>query len=68
MRKRLDLSEDADLDLELYPRPKTVWEVLSSGDLFSTLQPINVTRLMTDALRRLETPAPWLIGPDVYVH
>jgi len=67
MRKALKLDKDEKLQVVLYPRPKTLWESLSSGDLFPVKSPkISQLKAWIEAeAASLSTPAPWVLAPDI---
>ncbi|RPI28824.1 MAG: signal peptide peptidase SppA [Acidobacteria bacterium] len=67
MRQALKLSKDEKLHLVLYPRPKTLWESLSSGDLLPVKMPkIGQLKAWIEAeASSLTTPAPWILAPAI---
>ncbi|MFB3905913.1 MAG: signal peptide peptidase SppA [Acidobacteriota bacterium] len=67
MRKALKLGKDEKLELVLYPRPKTLWESLSSGDLLPIKSPkIGQLKAWIEAeAASLSIPSPWLLAPDI---
>jgi len=67
MRKALKLGKDEKLELVLYPRPKTLWESLSSGDLLPVKSPkIGQLKAWIEAeAATLSTPCPWVLAPDI---
>ncbi|RPJ58700.1 MAG: signal peptide peptidase SppA [Acidobacteria bacterium] len=67
MRKALKLGKDEKLQVVLYPRPKTLWESLSSGDLFPVKSPkISQLKAWIEAeAASLSTPSPWVLAPDI---
>lgn len=70
MREELGLEADDKVMLEIHPRPKTLWESLSSGDFFSIITGWRNSPLDT-LLERFEfakTPAEWLLMPEVRIH
>jgi protease-4 len=68
MRGFLKLKKDETLELVLYPRPKTLWESLSSGDFLPVQQhPPRLREWLEAEGKDLSTPAPWAIMPEVQI-
>jgi protease-4 len=67
MRKALKLGKDQKIQLVLYPRPKTLWESLSSGDLLPVKSPkIGQLKAWVEAeAATLSTPSPWVLAPEM---
>ncbi len=67
MKKALKLGKDEKIELVLYPRPKTLWESLSSGDLLPVKSPkIGQLKAWVEAeAASLSTPCPWVLAPDI---
>jgi len=67
MKKALKLGKDEKIDLVLYPRPKTLWESLSSGDLLPVKMPkIGQLKAWIEAeAATLTTPSPWVLAPEI---
>ena len=68
MREALNLKEDEEIELVLYPKPKSLWESLSSGDFFGTQQPLSLEARWEDEIRTLENPRPWLLTPNIRIY
>lgn len=66
MKEALDLPESDSIRLELYPKPKSFLETLTSGDLFELEAPALLDQLVEE-FRILERPAVWLLAPDIRV-
>src|SRR5690606_29895636 len=68
MKEELGLDADAELHLEIRPRPKTFWEMLTSGDLFQVRQRNFLLNFLTEDFKRLEYPTAWLLMPEIRVN
>jgi protease-4 len=68
MKDALNLDRKDQIRLELFPKPKTLFELLASGKLLEIGQPPLVKNLMAKELRILETPGVWLLAPDIRIH
>ena len=68
MKNALNLDQKDQIRLELFPKPKTLLELLASGKLLEIEQPPLVKDLMAKELRILETPGVWLLAPDIRIH
>ncbi len=69
LKKELKIPESDDIDLVLFPKPKSLWQSLAEGDLFKVSAPISsLDSFFKRTLRVLETPAPWLITPELTIH
>jgi protease-4 len=69
LKKELKVPEEEEIELVLFPKPKSLWQSLAEGDLFKVSTPItSLDSFFKKTLRILETPAPWLIVPDVAIH
>ena len=68
MKKLLELPDEEDIELVLYPRPVSLWERLRSGDLFSSRQPLDWIRKLKQEMLPLSRPAPWLISPEIHIY
>lgn len=65
MKALLDISEEETIRLELYPKPRTLWEILMSGELFEMKQPNPLTvQSLLEQLRELEEAKVWLMMPE----
>jgi len=69
IRKELGITEDDKVLLEIYPRPKTIWESFSSGEYFNFkpsypgLELVN----MLEELKAAEIPVQWLLMPEISI-
>jgi len=68
MKEELILSETDEIELELYPRPKSFWEALASNELFEVRIPQQLSQYFSEELRRLEIPSAWLLVPDIRIY
>jgi protease IV len=69
LKKELKVPESDEIELVLFPKPKSLWQSLSEGDLFKVSTPVpSLDSFLKTTLQRLETPAPWLITPAVTIH
>ena len=68
MKQALELQEDEEIELVLYPRPKSLWETLTSGDFFGSRQPPSWSEWLKHELQHLSRPAPWLLMPEVRIY
>lgn len=69
MKKALKIPEREEIELVLYPKPKTLWQALTEGDLVSANQyrPLLVEWLERE-LKLLTTPAPWMLMPEIRIY
>jgi protease IV len=69
LKKELRIPEGEDVDLVLYPKPKTLWQRITEGDLFKVSSPMTpLDSFLKQSLQVPETPAPWLLAPEVEIH
>jgi protease IV len=69
LKKELRIPEGEDVDLVLYPKPKTLWQRITEGDLFKVSSPTTpLDSFLKQSLQVPETPAPWLLAPEVEIH
>jgi len=68
MKQVLGLEEDEEIELVLYPRPKSLWEALASGDFFAIRQPDSLSQWLQEQVPFLSDPAPWLLMPEVRIY
>jgi ClpP class serine protease len=69
LKKELKVPESDEIELVLFPKPKSLWQSLAEGDLFKISTPVpSLDSFLKTTLQRLETPAPWLITPEVTIH
>lgn len=67
IRKELDITDDDKVLLEIYPRPKTLWESFSSGEYFNFMPDypgLSIRELLAE-LKATEIPVQWLLMPEV---
>ena len=68
IKKALKLKEEEEVELILYPKQKSLWELLRSEDLFSLRQPPPLRQWLEKQLPALATPAPWLLMPEIRIN
>lgn len=68
MKQALGLEEDEDIELVLYPRPKSLWEALAGGDFFGIRQRDSLSQWFQEQVPFLSEPAPWLLMPEVRIY
>ncbi len=68
LKKELKVPENEEVELVLYPKPKSFWKTLAEGDFFRTSLPRISVESVRARLRSLETPAPWLVAPEIDIH
>jgi protease IV len=69
LKKELKVPENDEVELVLFPKPKSLWQSLAEGDLFKVSDPISsLDSFFKKTLQVLETPAPWLIAPELTIH
>ena len=68
MKQALGLEEDEDIELVLYPRPKSLWEALAGGDFFGIRQRDSLSQWLQEQVPFLSEPAPWLLMPEVRIY
>ncbi len=70
LKKELKIPETEEVQLVLYPKPKSLWQSLAEGELFktdlSTPTPSIESRLK-QIIHGLETPAPCLLLPEAEI-
>ncbi len=64
LREALDLADDAAIELERYPKPKTFWESLTEGKLVGTPQP-SFQDWVARQLKQMRTVAPRVLMPEM---
>ncbi|GAB4109147.1 MAG: S49 family peptidase [Acidobacteriota bacterium] len=68
MRDALGLPEDAALQLELFPKPKTLLEALTSGELLGIKETRSWIRgLLSGIGESLERPGVWMLVPEIRI-
>ena len=68
MKEILDIGEEEQIELVLYPKPKALWEALLSEDLWNLGAPPSPLRWLQREMKSLATPAPWLLIPEIRIH
>ena len=69
LKKEMRIPEQEEVELVLYPKPKSFWQSLMEGDLFKISTPSpSLDSFFREARQILETPSPWLIAPEVMIH
>ena len=68
MKQVLGLEEDEDIELVLYPRPKSLWEALAGGDFFGIRRRDSLSQWLQEQVPFLSDPAPWLLMPEVRIY
>ena len=69
LKKELKVPDKEEVEIILYPRPKSFWESVMQGDIFrSKVSQPSVLGLIQSTLHSLESPAPWLLAPSVEIH
>ena len=66
MKDVLGLAPSDRIRLELYPKPKSFWETLTSGNLFQISAP-SLVESLREHLNVLERPGIWMLAPEVQV-
>jgi len=67
LKKELNVPDAEEVELVLYPKPKSVWQSLAEGDFFGGSLPKLSPESLKQYIRSLETPSPWLLAPDVEI-
>lgn len=67
MSKALQVGDPKELRLELFPRPKSFWETLTSDSPFRIHQSSALLQKLSEEFRKLETPHPWLLMPELSI-
>ncbi len=69
LKKELKIPENEDVELVLYPKPKSFWQSLTEGDFFKTSIPRpSIEAMLKQTIRSLETPGPLLLAPEINIH
>jgi protease IV len=68
MREELGLREGEEIDLVLFPRPRSLWETFTAGDLLTARQSANLLERLEIEVRAMATPAPWLLAPEIRIY
>ncbi len=68
MREALGLPADAAVQLELFPKPKTLLEALTSGELLEVKEPQALVKaLLFGVMEGLERPGMWMLAPEIRI-
>jgi protease-4 len=67
LKKELKIPENEEVELVLYPKPKSFWKALSEGDFFRISLPRTPVESVRTLMHSLETPAPWLLAPEISI-
>lgn len=67
LKRELKIADNEEVELVLYPKPKSFWQTLAEGDFFSSSIPKVSLDGLKQTLRSLETPAPWLLAPSLEI-
>lgn len=67
LKKELKVPDSEEVELVLYPKPKSFWQSLAEGDFFGSSLPNLSADSLKQSIRFLETPSPWLLAPEVEI-
>jgi protease IV len=69
IRKELEIADGEKVLLEIYPRPKTIWESFSSGEYFNFMPDYAGLSLreLLEELKVTEIPVQWLLMPEISI-
>jgi protease-4 len=65
LKKELKIPENEEVELVLYPKPKSFWQTIAEGDFFPVSVPTLSLESVKQKLNSLQTPAPWLLAPEL---
>jgi len=69
LKKELKVPESEEIELVLYPKPKSLFQSLMEGDLFKTTTSLpSLENYLQQARTLLETPTIWMVTPQVEIH
>jgi protease-4 len=68
MKEALELEEDEEIELVLYPRPKSFWEQLTSGGLIQVRQEPSINQWLQKQFPLLSRPGPWILMPEANIY
>ncbi len=69
LKEELNIPQKEEVELVLYPKPKSLWQSLLQGDwaqLYSS--PQSLESFLRQRLSVMHHPAPWLIAPELVIH
>ncbi|MEE8350562.1 MAG: signal peptide peptidase SppA, partial [Acidobacteriota bacterium] len=64
MEEILGIKENEEIELVLYPRPKTFWEQLASGSLLRAPRQPSINQWLEKQFPLLSRPGPWVLMPE----
>lgn len=67
LKKELKIPDTEDVEVVLYPKPKSFWQSLAEGDFFGSALPNLSADSLKQSIRSLEMPSPWLLAPEVEI-
>ena len=69
LKKELNIPPEEEVELVLYPKPKSLWQSLLSADWAQVSGPEpSLKSLLGERLSAMTHPAPWLIVPELRIH
>ena len=68
MKETLELEEGEEIELVLYPRPKSFWEQLTSGGLIQIREQPSINQWLTEQFPLLSRPGPWVLMPEANIY
>ena len=68
MKESLGLEPDEEIELVLYPRPKSFWEQLTSGSLLQIRQRPSINQWLQEQFPLLSRPGPWVLMPEATIY
>jgi ClpP class serine protease len=68
MKEALELGEDEEIELVLYPRPRSFWEQLSSGSLLQASTRPSINQWLEEQFPLLSRPGPWVLMPEATIY
>jgi protease-4 len=68
LKKELRVPEPEEMELVLYPKPKSLWRSLMEGELFKNTAPMPaLDSYLKEVGQMLETPTLWLLAPTIEI-
>jgi len=69
LKQELNIPAEEEVELVLYPKPKSLWESLLEGDWAQvSRRGRTLEALLEERLSEVTHPAPWLIVPELRIH
>ena len=68
MKEALALKKEDPVEIVLYPRSKTLWEQLISGDLLQIRKTPSITQWLQEQLPFLSNPTPRMLMPEATIY